>query len=446
MGGSASAHLRRTYLPPLVTGRWTGTMDLTEPQAGTDLAAIRTIARDQGDGTWAITGQKIYISWGDHDLAENIIHLVLARTPDAPAGLAGLSLFLAPKFIPDGDGELGERNAIETVSLEHKLGIRASPTCVLDYAGATGYLLGERGRGLDAMFVMMNAERLGIAVQAVGIADRAHQKARTYARQRVQGRVVERPDPAAIAEHPDVRRLLLSMRSTISAMRALCLQVSSWLDASQAAGATSELALAEFFVPIAKGWCSETCVQITSDAVQVHGGMGFIEETGVAQHYRDSRIVPIYEGTTAAHANDLVGRKLLRDRGAAAGIVFDLIVESVAGLPGDDPQARRLADRLQTAVEYARRSTETLLERRDSPRDTLAVAVPYLMQIGTLAGGWMHSRLLTAALANPDAGGAELAQRLIDADFYGAHQLSTAPSFTEIIGAGEIGAGLLSPA
>jgi alkylation response protein AidB-like acyl-CoA dehydrogenase len=441
----ADESLKRTYLEPLVSGRWTGTMDMTEPQAGTDLAAIRTIARAQGDGTWAVTGQKIFISWGDHDLAENIVHLVLARTPDAPAGLGGLSLFLVPKFIPRETGELGERNAIETVSLEHKLGIRASPTCVLDYAGATGYLLGELHRGLQGMFVMMNAERLGIGVQAVGIADRAYQKAHAYAAERIQGKVAERPDSAPIAEHPDVRRLLLSMRSTISAMRALCLQVSTWLDRGEA-GPSSEYALAEFFVPIAKGWCTETCVQIASDAVQVHGGMGFIEETGVAQHYRDARIVPIYEGTTAAHANDLVHRKLLRDAGSVAGEVLGLIAESAALLPGEEPVAQRLAGRLETAVQHARNSTEALVEQASSPRDTLAVAVPYLMQLGTVAGGWMHARLVTAALASPSAAGAELQQRLTDADFYGAHQLSKASSFTEIVQAGEIGIGLVPAA
>jgi len=438
--------LKRIYLEPLVSGRWTGTMDMTEPQAGTDLAAIRTVARAQGDGTWAVTGQKIFISWGDHDLAENIIHLVLARTPDAPAGLGGLSLFLVPKFIPRENGELGERNAIETVSIEHKLGIRASPTCVLDYAGATGYLLGELKRGLQGMFVMMNAERLGIGVQAVGIADRAYQKALAYAEERIQGRVTGRPDSAPIAEHPDVRRLLVSMRSTISAMRALCLQVSTWLDRGQVAGSSSEYALAEFFVPITKGWCTETCVQIASDAVQVHGGMGFIEETGIAQHYRDARIVPIYEGTTAAHANDLVGRKLLRDNGSLAADVLDLIAESAALLPADDPVAHRLADRLETAIGHARTSTQALVEHGNNSRDALAVAVPYLMQFGTIAGGWMHARLVTATLANPNAVGAELQQRLIDADFYGAHQLSKAASFTEIIRAGEIGVGLVPAA
>jgi alkylation response protein AidB-like acyl-CoA dehydrogenase len=436
----ADEPLKRVYLEPLVSGRWTGTMDLTEPQAGTDLAAIRTIARAQGDGTWAVTGQKIFISWGDHDLAENIIHLVLARTPDAPAGLGGLSLFLVPKFIPRENGELGERNAIETVSLEHKLGIRASPTCVLDYAGATGYLLGEMHRGLQGMFVMMNAERLGIAVQAVGIADRAYQKAHAYAEERIQGKVAERPDSAPIAEHPDVRRLLLSMRSTISAMRALCMQVGTWLDRGEA-GASPEYALAEFFVPITKGWCTETCVQITSDAVQVHGGMGFIEETGVAQHYRDARITSIYEGTTAAHANDLVHRKLLRDGGSLAGEVLDLIAESAARLPGDEPVAHRLAGRLETAVQHARISTEALVEQGDSPRDTLAVAVPYLMQLGAVAGGWMQARLITSALASPNAVGADVEQRLTDADFFGGHQLSKAASFTEMVLAGEIGIG-----
>jgi hypothetical protein len=435
----ADDQLKELYLRPLIAGRWTGTMDMTEPQAGTDLAAIRTLARPQEDGSWAVTGQKIFITWGDHDLAENIVHLVLARTPDAPAGLAGLSLFLVPTFTLTADGELGERNSLQTVSLEHKLGIHASPTCVLSYEGATGHLLGEVNGGLAAMFVMMNAARLGIGTQALGLSDRAYQSAAEYASDRVQGRVAGRPASSPIAEHPDVGRLLLSMRSTITAMRALCVQVSVWLDLASLENSASEDALADFFVPILKGWCSENSVQIASDAVQVHGGVGFIEEAGVAQLYRDARILPIYEGTTAAQANDLLMRKVLRDQGDMAGQVLDLIALSASDLAErEHPVARRVAEKLETAIDAMRTATRLLLEPELSPRDVLAVAVPYLTQFGVLAGGWMHARILNATLVSSAGDSAATAERLSQADFYATHRLTQLPSLIEIVKAGEI--------
>jgi len=435
---AASEELKQLYLPPLVSGRWTGTMNLTEPQSGTDLAGIRTIARPRPGGTWVVKGQKIFVTWGDHDLTENIVHLVLARTEGAPAGLAGLSLFLVPKYLPRSDGTLGERNAVHTVSVEHKLGIHASPTCVLDYDNATGWLVGNLHRGLEAMFVMMNVARVGVATQGLGVADRAYQRAAAYAAERVQGSVEGRPAGTPIAEHPDVRRLLLSMRSTVSAMRALQLQVAVWLDVARAQRAAEASALADFFVPILKSWLTENSVQIANDGIQVHGGTGFIEETGAAQYLRDARILPIYEGTTAIQANDLTRRKLTRNNGAIAHAAYALVESTVQSLTGHDhPVAQRTVQRLQAALVSAREATVTLLaQAKDNPRDLLAGGVPYLTQWGLLAGGWMHARILAAALDAPED--SDTARRALDADFYGAHYLSRIPSLTEAIRAGEI--------
>lgn len=435
---AADEKIKQVYLPPLVSGQWTGTMNLTEPQAGTDLAGIRTTARPRPDGSWAVKGQKIFITWGDHDLTENIAHLVLARTEGAPEGLGGLSLFVVPKYIPRPDGTPGERNAVHTVSLEHKLGIHASPTCVLDYEDATGWLVGTLHRGLEAMFVMMNHARVAVAAQALGVADRAFQQAEAYAAERVQGGVVGRPVGTPIAEHPDVRRLLLSMRSGISAMRALQVQVAGWLDLGRAGESAEEHRFAEFFVPVLKGWLTETSVQITSDALQVHGGSGFIEETGAAQHLRDVRITPIYEGTTAIQANDLVRRKVARDGGATAEAAYTLVASCLPALRSHDhPVAERTAYRLERALAAGRQATAALLHQsRENPRDALAGGVPYLLQWGLLAGGWMHARILLAALEAPEH--PSTARRILDADFYGAHHLSRVPQLTEVIAAGEI--------
>ncbi|NMO03260.1 acyl-CoA dehydrogenase [Gordonia sp. TBRC 11910] len=438
LNAAADDEIRDTYLAPIVAGRWTATMNLTEPQAGTDLASITTVARPQADGTWAVTGQKIFITWGDHDLAENIVHLVLARTPDAPAGLAGLSLFVVPKYLPD-DGVPGSRNSITTVSIEHKLGIHSSPTCVLQYDAAVGRLVGELNGGLAAMFVMMNASRIGIGVQALGVADRAFQQARDYAAQRVQGTVVGRAPGTPIAQHPDVARLLISMSSRISAFRALSMQLAVWLDAAQQDDSTQARELAEFLVPIFKGWVTEEAVAITSDAVQVHGGVGFIEETGTAQHYRDARIFPIYEGTTAIQSNDLVGRKMLRDRGRTAEQFFALIEKDVVELrASSDAVAARTVERLDRALAAARRATTALVEHAASnPRNVFAVSVPYLTLCGLLAGGWAHARLLAAQLRRADTDD----RRVIEADFYGVHQLSRVHGLLEIIEAGEVAVG-----
>ncbi|HET8928285.1 MAG TPA: acyl-CoA dehydrogenase [Microbacterium sp.] len=433
----ASDELRETYLAPLVEGRWTGTMNLTEPQAGTDLGAIRTMATPNDDGTWSISGQKIFITWGDHDVAENIVHLVLARTPGAPEGARGISLFVVPRSLVNDDGTLGARNAVETASLEHKLGIHGSPTCVLNYDGATGFLAGELHGGLAGMFVMMNAARAGMGLQATGVADRAFQRALAYAQDRLQGPVIDRPEGAPIAEHPDVRRLLLSMSSEIFAMRAMGVLLGDLFDraAQEDPESADRLALAEFFVPIFKGWATEESLRLTSEAIQVHGGAGFIEETGVAQHYRDARIMPIYEGTTAIQSNDLIGRKLIRNGGATASALFSLIDENVTALRAlDHPVAARTADRLERALAAARRATDGLLGFGMS-RDAYAVSVPFLMLLGTLAGGWMHGLAVCAVLTGADA---RRDERLVAADFYGAHHLSRVAGLAETVEAGEI--------
>lgn len=454
LDAAASDEIREVYLSKLVSGEWTGTMNLTEPQAGSDLGAIRTIATPRGDGTWSVRGQKIFITWGDHDVADNIVHLVLARTPDAPEGGRGLSLFVVPKYVVGADGEAtGERNGVETVAIEHKLGIHASPTCVLSFEDATGYLVGELHSGLAGMFVMMNSARTGMGLQATGISDRAYQQAAAYAADRVQGRVVGREEGATIAEHPDVRRLLLSMSSRIFAMRALGVLVGDLFDRAEPHGAPGAGGkgpdgtgvedtgrLGEFFVPILKGWATEEALSITSDAIQVHGGMGFVEETGVAQHYRDARIMPIYEGTTAIQANDLIGRKVLRDGGATADRLFALVDESVAALRGDgsrDGVAGRTAHRLARAVASARSATKALVGFAESPRDAAAASVPYLKLLGLLAGGWMHALAVVAVSAHESEQPGDAA-RLTAADFYGAHHLATVHALAETVAAGEI--------
>lgn len=437
LDAAASDEIRETYLTKLVSGEWTGTMNLTEPAAGTDLGAIRTIATPRGDGTYAIRGQKIFITWGDHDVAENIVHLVLARTPGAPEGAKGLSLFVAPKHLVNADGSLGERNAVTTVAVEHKLGIHGSPTCVLSYEDATGYLVGEVGGGLAGMFVMMNSARIAMGFQATGIADRALQQATAYAADRVQGRVLGREGTAPIAEHPDVRRLLLSMRSEVYAMRALGVYVADLFDRAEQTDDAAVLAMAEFFVPILKGWSTEDAVALTSDAIQVHGGMGFIEETGAAQHYRDARIMPIYEGTTAIQSNDLIGRKVIRNQGATAEALFADIERTVEALRSDGGEvAARTADRLERALAAARRATAAMVAFGSSPRDAHAVSVPYLMLLGVLAGGWMHALAVVAVAAHESAHEAD-ADRLTAADFYGAHHLPRVHALAETVASGE---------
>lgn len=400
--------MKATYLPNLVAGRWTGTMNLTEPQAGSDLALLRTRAEIQADGTYRITGTKIFITYGEHDLAENIIHLVLARTPDAPKGIKGVSLFLVPKGLPDG-----HRNAIRCQSVEHKLGVRASPTCVLEFEGATGFLIGNENAGLEYMFTMMNAARFAVGVQGVAIAERAYQQALAYAKGRIQGRPVDGSGAAAVAiiNHPDVRRMLMHMRALTEAGRSMAAYTAGLQD-------QGDTALAEFLVPLVKGYCTEMAVHVTSLGVQIHGGMGFIEETGAAQHYRDARILPIYEGTTAIQANDLLGRKTLRDKGATATRLAGMIAGTETALRQGSKTAQDMADRLAAAREDFQTTVAHLLIA--TPNDAYGAATPYLMLAGNLVAGWQMAR---SFLAGEEVSNSFMTEKIATARFYTHHIL-----------------------
>jgi alkylation response protein AidB-like acyl-CoA dehydrogenase len=416
----ASKELRSLLLPRIVSGEWTGTMNLTEPQAGSDLAAIRTCATPDGDH-YRITGQKIFITYGEHDLTENIVHLVLARIDGAPSGIKGISLFAVPKFLLQPDGTPGARNDVRCVSIEHKLGIHASPTCVMAYGdagGAFGYLLGQPHRGLEYMFIMMNAARLSVGVQGVGLSELARQQAAAWAGTRIQGRPIgmRMEQPVPIVYHPDVRRMMLTLRANVEAMRALMLSAAMELDLARAhpddAQRAAALTRGELLIPIVKGWCTEQASQLASLAVQVHGGMGFIEETGVAQTLRDARIAAIYEGTTGIQANDLLGRKLGRDRGAAMAALLRDALRELNDLRGTDATIRSVRNSGIEAIALLRDATEALLHQtsEDAAR-AHAVAVPYLMLCGQVLGGAMMAR--SAALAS-----ARLAHDAADQDFY----------------------------
>jgi alkylation response protein AidB-like acyl-CoA dehydrogenase len=403
-----SPEQQQRYLPDMVTGRWSGTMNLTEPQAGSDVGAVTARAEPVGDGTYRIFGQKIYITYGDHDLAEQIVHLVLARLPDAPPGTKGISLFIVPKFHIEADGSLGARNDVQVVSLEHKLGIHASPTCVMAFGeqgeGALGELVGAAHDGMRQMFTMMNDARLGVGLQGLAIAERAAQHAEAFALERRQGRAAGVPagEQSAIVEHPDVRRMLIETRATIDAMRALCYANAHALDLAEHAGDASsrreQQQLADLLTPLSKAWCTDLGVELTSTALQVFGGMGYVEETGVAQHLRDARIAPIYEGTNGIQAIDLVMRKLPVDDGASVLGLLD-------GLRPPDAIPAALADLvapLTDAIDLAVRLTAVLLERRDRPQDVLAGATPYLRVLATVVASGLVVR------------GAIAAQRILD--------------------------------
>ena len=426
-----SEEQKATYLPKLNAGEWTGTMNLTEPQAGTDLAALRTTATPEGDH-YRIRGQKIYITYGEHDMSENIVHLVLARLPDAPPGVKGISLFVVPKFLVNEDGSVGERNEVHCLSIEKKMGIKASPTAVLQYGqdkGAIGYLLGEENRGLDCMFLMMNSARFDVGLQGLSMSDRAYQQAVAYARDRVQGTPLEREKGDTIIHHPDVLRLLTAMRSEIEAMRALLLVGGFSLDkAHEEAGADAEFweTRANLLIPVIKGWLTERSLQLTSDALQVHGGMGFIEETGAAQHYRDARILPIYEGTTAIQANDLVFRKTLRDGGAAVRSLIAEIRADMDEIASGGNGVGATASAMRAACDTAEAALDTLLARANSPRDAAASGADFLMMLGYLSGGWQLARGAAAAARSAAAGeGAPefMAAKQATASAYMAHSL-----------------------
>ncbi|WP_288408322.1 acyl-CoA dehydrogenase [uncultured Herbaspirillum sp.] len=424
---------KETFIANFISGKWTGTMNLTEPQAGSDLALVRTRAVPEGDGTYKIFGTKIFITYGEHDMAENIVHLVLARTPNAPEGVKGISLFIVPKFLINADGSLGARNDVHCVSIEHKLGIKASPTAVLqfgDHGGAIGTLVGEENRGLEYMFIMMNAARFAVGIQGLSVSERSYQKAVAYARDRIQSRdLAGSPGPVAIIHQPDVRRMLMSMRAQIEAARALAYVAAATSDAAHfsddEATRKSNQAFYEFLVPIVKGWITEMSVDVTSTGVQVHGGMGFIEETGAAQYYRDARILPIYEGTTAIQANDLVGRKTARDGGAVAKGILAQVRQTVSELQGDaqlQPIAARLgeaADALEQVVEYV------VGNLKSDIKAVFAGSVPYLKMAGVVLGGWQMARAAAIAAAKLKAGEG-------DAKFYAA-KLATARFYADQI-------------
>lgn len=395
------------YLEPLISGRWSGTMNLTEPQAGSDLGLVATKAVRRTDGSYAIRGTKIFITYGAHDLTENIIHLVLARTHGAPAGPKGLSLFIVPQTLVKSDGSLGAANAVKCVSIEHKLGVRASPTAVLEYEDATGFLIGNENCGLEYMFIMMNAARFTVGVQGVATSERAYQRALAYAQGRVQSRPVngQTKDAVPIIEHPDVRRMLMRMRSLTEGGRAMAAATAGLLDISHYRTDRVTNALAEFMVPLVKGFCTERAVEVASLGVQIHGGMGFIEETGAAQHYRDARILPIYEGTTAIQANDLLGRKVMRDGGAAARLFVAGIATTEAELAKGDASAQAIGAGLAQARAAFETSLEWMLNNKPQDIDAaFAGSVPFLMLTGTLAAGWMLGKGALAAQAALDAG------------------------------------------
>ncbi len=459
---AGSDELRERYVPRLIDGTWTGTMNLTEAQAGSDLALVRTRAAREADGTYRISGQKIFITYGDHDLAENIVHLVLARTPDAPEGVKGMSLFVVPKRLVNADGTLGKRNDVYCASIEHKLGIKASPTAVLLFGdskgevgpGAIGYLVGEENRGLEYMFIMMNAARFGVGMQGVAIADRAYQKAVAYARDRVQSRAVEgSAGPVPIIEHPDVRRMLMFMRSHTEAARAVAYVAAGWADVAHhhpdADQRKQAKAVYEYLVPIVKGWSTEMSIDVASNGVQVHGGMGFIEETGAAQFYRDARILTIYEGTTAIQANDLVGRKTARDGGAVARALIVRMKKTAAELSGSaNADLAAIGRRLAVAANaYAEVVDYVVLQMKGDIRSVFAGSVPYLKLAGIVHGGWQLARSAAASARSLEQGSDDRAfhsAKITTARFFADHVLSAAGGLRDSIADGATGVLALS--
>jgi 3-(methylthio)propanoyl-CoA dehydrogenase len=402
---AATDEQKATWLTKVVSGEWASTMNLTEPQAGSDLAATRCKAEPQVDGSYRLSGQKIFISYGEHELTPNIVHLVLARLPDAPVGVKGLSLFIVPKYLLDADGNPGEANDVRCISIEHKMGIHGSPTCTMSYGdkgGALGWLVGQPNRGLEVMFIMMNEARFGVGVQGVGLGERAYQYALAYARDRVQGRdAVTGESGKPIIHHPDVKRMLLSMRARVMAMRGLLYTAASWFDIAHhspdQAAADKARRYVDLLMPVAKGWCTEVGNDVCDDAIQVFGGMGFVEETGIAQFFRDARIITIYEGTTGIQGNDLIGRKILREKGETLRELITELRASVTGLQADEALAgigRGLAD----SVDALESATDWILANgKERLADVLAGAVPFLYLLGTVVGGWQLGRAAQAA-------------------------------------------------
>jgi 3-(methylthio)propanoyl-CoA dehydrogenase len=457
---------KEVYLPRLISGQWTGTMNLTEPQAGSDLALVRSKATREGDGSYRIFGQKIYITYGEHDMAENIVHLVLARTPDAPEGVKGISLFLVPKFLVNSDGVLGKRNDVWCQSIEHKLGIKASPTAVLLFGdekgevgkGAIGYLIGQENRGLEYMFIMMNAARFAVGMQGIAVSERAYQKAVGYAKDRVQSRdVAGSAGSVSIIHHPDVRRMLMTMRSQIEASRALAYVAAAASDAGHfapdAETRKQNMAVYEYLVPVVKGWSTEVSLEVTSLGVQIHGGMGFIEETGAAQYYRDSRILTIYEGTTAIQANDLIGRKTARDGGMLAKAMLAqvrkteqvLAQSKAADLTAIYRQLSFASVALEESVNFIVASFKT------DVRAAFSGSVPYLKLTGIVLGGWQMARaaLVASELLAQNAPGTDtefLRAKISTARFFAEHVMSQAAGLRTSIVEGGVGVMALAEA
>ncbi|MBS0370166.1 MAG: acyl-CoA dehydrogenase [Proteobacteria bacterium] len=442
----ASDELKTTYLEKMVSGEWTGTMNLTEPQAGSDLALIRSRAEPQADGTYRVFGQKIFITYGDHDMTDNIVHLVLARLPDAPAGVKGISMFLVPKFLVNADGSLGPRNDAHCVSIEHKLGIHASPTCVMafgDKEGAVGHLLGEANRGLEYMFIMMNQARLGVGLQGIALGERAYQQALAYAHDRKQGRDALTGEAlVSIDRHPDVRRMLMLMKSRVEACRALTYYTAGLLDLAHkhpdAEVRKQKLYLAELMIPIVKGGGTEMGIEVTSLGVQIHGGMGFIEETGAAQHWRDSRITTIYEGTTGIQANDLLFRKLMRDQGATVKFVFGEIHATAKALGASgQPELQAIGHKLGNALKAWTVASEWLAgSAKHNLGGVLTAAVPYLHLAVTVSGGWMMGKAALAAAGHLFRGDGDLVfyrNKIATARFYADQLLPQAAAYAEIV-------------
>ena len=404
---SASDDQKNFYVPKLASGEWTGTMNLTEPQAGTDLSSIKTKAVKE-NGHYKISGQKIYITYGEHDLSENIIHLVLARTPDAPEGNKGISVFIVPKFIPNEDGSLGQKNDVSCLSIEKKLGVKGSPTAVLqfgDNGGAIGYLVGEENQGLNIMFEMMNHARFSVGVQGLAVSERAYQQSKMYAFDRVQGIPIDGNKGDPIIDHPDVLRLASTMKSEVEAMRALAIYGGFALDMTKSSQNEYWETKSSLMIPIIKGWLTERSLEITSNAIQIHGGMGFIEETGIAQHYRDARILPIYEGTTAIQANDLVFRKTLRDNGKAITELVEEINSEISEISNSGNEVlKNLCEKMTQSIQTSKKVIDHIVSISNNKKRPAVSGVNYLMMLGYVFGGWMMIKSASKSLELKNTG------------------------------------------
>ncbi|HUB14877.1 MAG TPA: acyl-CoA dehydrogenase [Acetobacteraceae bacterium] len=440
----ASEDIRQRFLPRMVAGEWTGTMDMTEPQAGSDLSAVRTRAEPDGDH-YRLFGSKTFITWGEHDVAANIIHLVLARLPGAPPGTRGISLFVAPKFLVNADGSLGARNDLVCASIEHKLGIHGSPTAVMSYgdkAGAIAYLVGQPHHGLEYMFTMMNHARLNVGLEGVAVAEAAYQKAVAYARERIQGAPIGSDASAPIIHHPDVRRMLMDMRARTEAMRALAYYTAACMDRAQHHPDPHQRARnhgrVELLTPVVKGWCTENAILITSTGIQVHGGIGYVEETGAAQYLRDARITTIYEGTTGIQANDLIGRKVARNKGASvAELVDDINTELHALAAANDPDLAAVRTAMASGLAAFEAATSWMLAHYDHHhREAAAGALPYLKLTGTIVGGWLMARAARIARRQSDAGAnnaAFLRAKIATARFFAEHVVPETSTYRDEI-------------